>query len=378
MKFFHLSDLHLGKRVNEFSMLEEQAIILKVIQNSAERLRPDAVLISGDVYDKPVPPIEAIKLFDSFLSALAEMKIKVIVISGNHDSAERLAFASGLLGDSGVYIASAYNGEVQKVVLRDGFGEVNFYLLPFVKPANVSRFFPEEQICDYTSAVKVAISHMGIDKSSRNVLLTHQFVTGAVRSESEELSVGGSDNVDASAFCDFDYVALGHIHGPQSVDRPEVRYCGTPLKYSFSEAAHKKSITVVDMGVKGEVNISLIPLTPPRDWVALRGTYAEVTQKSFVEKYNRNDYFKITLTDEEDIPEGVAKLRIFYPNLMLLSYDNARTRAELIESGAGDVQNKTPSELFSELYERQNGKKMTADMQTLIDGLIENIWEAKQ
>lgn len=377
MKFFHLSDLHLGKRVNEFSMLAEQECILNTVLDCAKKEKVDAVLICGDVYDKPVPPVEAIRLFDNFISGLSESKIKVLVISGNHDSADRLSFASEILQGGGVYIASAYSGDAQKCTLCDGFGEVNFYMLPFVKPANVSRCFPEEGIDDYTSAVRSAILHMNVDEGARNVLLCHQFVTGAVRSESEELSVGGSDNVDASVFSPFDYVALGHIHGPQSVDRPEVRYCGTPLKYSFSECAHKKSITLVEMGAKGRVDISLIPLTPPRDWSEIRGKYEDITKKSFLDGLNRDNYYKITLTDEEDVPEGVAKLRVFYPNLMALEYDNARTRSENFELSAGDVQNKTPSDLFSELYERQNGRPMTDEMKDIVKGLIEAIWEGE-
>ena len=216
---------------------------------------------------------------------------------------------------------------------------------------------------------------MGVDLSARNVLVTHQFVTGAVRSQSEEISVGGTDNVDGSVFEGFDYVALGHIHGPQKIGRETVRYCGTPLKYSFSEANHKKSVTIVELGKKDEAEVRTADLVPRRDWVQLHGTYAAVTAKSFVDGQNRDNYFKVVLTDEEDIPEGVAKLRYFYPNLMALEYDNSRTRAEADLGEGGDVSNKTPLELFAELYEKQNGRQMTEEMNLLVGKLISDIWE---
>ena len=374
MKFLHLSDLHLGKRVNEFSMLGEQEAVLGQITDIVARERPDAVVIAGDVYDKPVPPVEAVKLLDGFLRALTQRGIKILMISGNHDSAERLSFLAGILGGSGIFIAPAFGGSVAPVTLEDGFGKVNFYLLPFIKPVNVSRAFPEEGVEDYTSALRAAIAHMNVDFSARNVLVTHQFVTGAERSESEELSVGGTDNVDGSVFAGFDYVALGHIHAPQNVGSPVVRYCGTPLKYSFSECSQKKSVTVVEMGEKGRVDVRTVPLVPVRDFVELRGTYAEVTQKSCLEKLNTEDYYKITLTDEEDVPEGVAKLRLFYPNLMALEYDNSRTRAGESASDGGDVRGKTPSELFGELYEKQNGRPMTEEMARYMGDLIERVW----
>ena len=358
MKFLHLSDLHLGKRVNEFSMLGEQEAVLGQITDIVARERPDAVVIAGDVYDKPVPPVEAVKLLDGFLRALTQRGIKILMISGNHDSAERLSFLAGILGGSGIFIAPAFGGSVAPVTLEDGFGKVNFYLLPFIKPVNVSRAFPEEGVEDYTSALRAAITHMSVDFSARNVLVTHQFVTGAERSESEELSVGGTDNVDGSVFAGFDYVALGHIHAPQNVGSPVVRYCGTPLKYSFSECSQKKSVTVVEMGEKGSVEVRTVPLVPVRDFVALRGTYAEVTQKSYLEKLNTEDYYKITLTDED----------------MALEYDNSRTRAGESASDGGDVRGKTPSELFGELYEKQNGRPMTEEMARYMEDLIEKVW----
>ena len=314
MKLIHLSDLHLGKRVNDFSMLEDQQYILAEILQIIDREKPDGVLIAGDIYDKSVPSAEAVALLDDFLVRLSKRELRIFVISGNHDSPERMAFGGRLMERSGVHLAPVYDGKVEPVVLTDQYGPVKLYLLPFVKPSHVRRCFPEREIATYTDAVSAAIEAMEADTAVRNVLVTHQFVTGAARCDSEELSVGGTDNVDAAVFDPFDYVALGHIHGPQQVGRETVRYCGTPLKYSFSEAGHKKSVTVVELGAKGAVTIRTIPLKPLRDLVELRGTYEELTLRAFYEgtSYPR-DYIHIILTDEDDIPDAVGKLRIIYP-----------------------------------------------------------------
>ena len=281
MKLLHLSDLHLGKRVNEFSMLEDQKYILSEIIQIVEKEAPDAVLIAGDVYDKSVPPAEAVELFDDFLVRLSRLGTQVFVISGNHDSPERVAFGGRLMDPSGIHMSPVYSGQVQPVPLTDAFGTVNIYMLPFVKPIHVRRFFPEAETGTYTDALRTAVEQMSVDPAARNVLITHQFVTGAWRSESEDISVGGTDNVDASVFDAFDYVALGHIHGPQHVGRETMRYCGTPLKYSFSEAGHQKSVTAVELGEKGSVQVRAIPLTPRRDMREIRGTYLELTAKSY-------------------------------------------------------------------------------------------------
>jgi len=326
MKLIHLSDLHIGKRVNEISMLEDQEFILTQILGILDTEKADAVLIAGDVYDKSVPSAEAVTLFDDFLFRLSKRKLPVFIISGNHDSSERLSFGSRLMEGSGIHISPVYGGSVSPVVLSDSFGTVSFWLLPFLKPAHVRRYFPEESIESYTDAVRAAIRAMSPDFASRNVLLTHQFVTGAATCESEEISVGGSDNVDASVFDGFDYVALGHIHGPQNIGSNRVRYCGTPLKYSFSEEHHHKSITVVELGEKGDLTLHLQPLTPKHDLRTIRGTFEEVTSKAFLESTQTQDYLHIILTDEEDVPEALGKLRLIYPNILKLSYDNTRTR----------------------------------------------------
>lgn len=376
MKIIHLSDLHLGKRLNEFSLIEDQEHILGQILSIVEDQRPDAVVIAGDVYDKAIPSIEAVSLFDEFLVRLAALHTHIFVISGNHDSPERIAFGSRLLDASGIHLSPVYDGVVKPITLRDEFGPVHFYLLPFVKPIHVRRFFPEEPTDTYTQALATAVAHMEPDAAQRNVLVTHQFVTGASRSDSEEISVGGADNVDSTVFEAFDYVALGHIHSPQSCGSRHIRYCGTPLKYSFSEAGDQKSVTLAQLGEKGELSIRTIPLTPLHDLVELRGAFEELTRKEFYQDTTwQSDYTHLTLTDESDIPDALGKLRLIYRNLMKLDYDNARTRA------AGEItvehrRSRSPLELFADFYEMQNGQPMTAEQLVFLEELIAKAEEA--
>ena len=382
MKLIHLSDLHLGKRVNEFSMIEDQQHILAQILDIIDAEQPQAVLIAGDVYDKPVPSAEAVQLFDRFLSNLAERRVQVFIISGNHDSAERIAFGAKLMDASGIHLSPVYSGTVEPLVLQDEYGLVFFRMLPFVKPAHVRRFYPDAEIETYTDALRTAVEHMEVDRTQRNVLLTHQFVTGAGRSDSEEISVGGADNVDAAVFETFDYVALGHIHRPQNMEGERIRYCGTPLKYSFSEASHEKSVTVVELGAKsGEGNeyaqlqLRTVPLKPVHDLREIRGTYMELSAREYYLEMAADDYLHITLTDEEDVPDAIGKLRIIYPNLMKLDYDNTRTRESRNLTLADDVETKSPLELFGTFYELQNNQPMSPQQTELISSLIEKIWE---
>ena len=375
MKLIHLSDLHLGKRVGEVSMLEDQAYILDRVLDIVDGAGPDALLIAGDVYDKSVPSAEAVTLFDDFLCRLARRKLPVLVISGNHDSPERLAFGSRLMEGAGVHLSPVYDGNVKPITLTDEHGPVDFWLLPFLKPAHLRRFYPEETIDSYTDAVGAAIAHMNIDPSRRNVLLCHQFVTGAATCESEELIVGGTDNVDAAVFDGFDYVALGHIHGPQRIGRDTLRYCGTPLKYSFSEAHQHKSITFVDLGEKGCVDISTAPLTPLHDLREVRGSYLELTDRRTYEGTATDDYLHITLTDEQDVPDALAKLRLIYPNLMRLDYDNRRTRENQQITAPERVENITPLQHLAAFYELQNNQPLTVEQAAFCQQLIEDIWK---
>lgn len=378
MKFIHLSDLHIGKRVNEFSMIEDQKYILGQILEIIDKAKPDGVIIAGDVYDKTTPSEEAVRLLNDFICQLAARKVETFIISGNHDSAERLAFGAQLIGETGIHISPVYNGETVKFTLQDEFGNVSIYMLPFIKPAHVRRYYPDAEIASYTDAVGIAVENMKVDTAERNIIITHQFVTGAQGSDSEEKSLGGSDNVEAKVFDCFDYVALGHIHGPQKMTRDTVRYCGTPLKYSFSEAGHKKSVTIVEMGEKGNVEISTVPLVPLRDMRIVKGTYDEIACRANYQHTNTDDYIEIVLTDEEDIPDAIGRLRVIYPNIMSLKYDNKRTAQNQEIGGAENVEEKQPIQLFAELYQLQNNQPMTEQQHTFMQQLIEKIWEDKE
>ncbi len=378
MKLFHISDLHLGKKLNEFSMIEDQEFILREILGIIDEEKPNGVLIAGDVYDKSIPSEEAMRLWDDFLISLAAMKVPVFAISGNHDSAIRFSNHGKLVDSTGIHLSPVYDGAAKCFTLTDGGITVNIHMLPFVKPAVVRGIFEGEEIADYTDACRVAVRHMNIDKSdksAKNILIAHQFVTGAVRCDSEEVSVGGLDNVDASVFDDFDYVALGHIHGKQTIGRETVRYSGTPLKYSFSEKDHKKSITVVNVDAGG-VSVSEIPLKPLHDLREIRGTYEELTARDNYAGTNTDDYIHAVLTDENDVVNAFGKLQTIYPNLMKLSYDNARTREQRDVSDAVDVENRTPLELFEEFYEKQNNAPMSKEQRDFVIGCIGDIWRA--
>ena len=388
MKIIHLSDLHIGKRVNDFSMIEDQQYILNKIVEIIDDVEPKAVLIAGDVYDKTNPSDEAVRLFGRFLNSLAKRKLEVFIIGGNHDSQPKLAFASELIEDSGVHIAPEYNGNIKKYTVSDGNDSVNIYMLPFIRPAMVKSVWPEEadNINNYTDAVRVALTHSELrtcaeangdakEKSFKdiNILVAHQFVTGANRCESEEVSVGGLDNVDGSIFDDFDYVALGHIHGPQKVGRETIRYCGTPLKYSFSEKDHHKSVTVLDIR-DGMLEIGCVPLIPDKDIREINGYYEELVLKENYQNTSTKDYLSVVLKDEEEIVDAIAKLRVIYPNIMKVSYDNTRTRSRGELRDIEGVEHKDPIEVFDEFYEMQNNKPMSEEQREYVQNIISEIW----
>jgi exonuclease SbcD len=375
MKIMHLSDLHIGKKVNEYSMLQDQIYILKEILHIIDDEKVETVIIAGDVYDRSLPPNEALELFDEFLYQLSSRNVNVFVISGNHDSPERISYGGRMMTENKIFLSPVYDGNVKPITLNDDYGEVNFYLLPFVRPADIRRYFPDENIENYTDAVKVAIDNMNVDFSERNILVTHQFVTGAELSESEDIIVGGTDNVSGEVFDGFDYVALGHIHREQTVGKDNIRYCGTPLKYSFSEAKNIKSVTILDFNDKGNIEYSKIPLTPFRDMREIRGTYYELTLKSSYESTNTEDYLHITLTDEEDIPDAIGKLRSIYPNIMKLDYDNLRTRGSGTVDAIENIESKSPFELFADLFKQQNNQDMSEEQEEIMRNLIDKIWE---
>ena len=372
MKFIHLADLHLGKRVNGFSMLEDQAHILNQIIRIADSERPDAVLIAGDVYDRSIPSEDAVELFDDFLVRLSKLGTKVFIISGNHDSAERVSFGARLMDASGIHFAPVYDGVIRPYLLEDSFGQLAIWPIPFLKPAHVRRFFPDSEISSYSDAMKAVISALPLNPAIRNVSLVHQFISGASVCDSEEHSVGGIDQIPAELFASFDYVALGHLHGPQYVSRETVRYSGSPLKYSFSEADQRKSVTIVEAGEKGCVSIRTEALTPLRDLRRMAGDF-----EALMSSTPSGDYLELTLTDEEDVPNALARLRTRFPNLMSLKYDNTRTRSRNDISGAEHAERKSPIQLFDELYALQNGQPMTDEQKHYVNSLIEEIWEVQ-
>lgn len=375
----HLADLHLGKRVNGFSMMEDQEYILNRILEIMEEEQPDGLLIAGDVYDKTIPPAEAVRRMDDFLTAVAAKHVPVFLISGNHDSAERVAFGHQLMQGSGIWISPVYDGTIRHHTLEDRWGEVNIYLIPFLRPSVVRSFFPDVEIEDYTDALRTIIEDLQVDTSRRNVVLAHQFVTAAgalpETCDSEQLSVGGLDRVDGSVFSPFDYTALGHLHGPQRVGSETIRYAGSPLKYSFSELHQKKSVTMAELRAKGETEIRQIPLQPRREMIELRGTFEEILAEARKKGEPQTDYYHMILTDETDVVDALSRLREYYPNIMLLDYDNRRTRSQKEVEQLDRVEERTPGELFAALYEQQNGQEMDSDRKEYLDGLIREIWE---
>lgn len=377
MRFLHLSDLHIGKKVNEISMAEEQKYILRRILEVIDSEGVESVLIAGDIYDKSVPSAEAVLIFDEFLTNLADRKLSVFVISGNHDSPERIAFGNRLMKECSVYMSPVFNGNVMPVKLKDEYGIINIYMLPFIKPANVKKIYPDAKADSYSDAVKFVIDSMDVNMNERNIIIAHQLVTGAARCDSEDISVGGMDNVDASVFEPFDYVALGHLHGPQSILRDTLRYPGTPLKYSFSEMSHIKSLTLVDMLGKGNISIDTSHiLVPQHDMREIRGKYMEVTDRNFYIGTDTEDYLHVILEDEEDVPDAVGRLRSIYPNIMKLDYDNLRTRKNNDIDNAGEPERKSPMELIEEFFRMQNNSEMNSGQREMVLGLIEEIWKA--
>ena len=371
MKLFHLSDLHLGKRVYGFSMLEDQKYVLKKILDMAEEEKPDAVLLAGDVYDKPVPPIEAVQLLDEFLTAWRKKGIAVFLISGNHDSAQRLHFGSRLLEEEHIYVSGAFAGKPYHVKKEDAYGEIHFYLLPFLKPAMTAPFRQEEEIQSYEEAVKWALEQAEIDFSKRNVLLGHQFVTWrgkAEESDSETKVLGGVDAVDAGLFFDFDYTALGHLHQPQKIGRETIRYSGSPLPYSFSEIGRKKGVTVIELKEKGNIFLDFLPLPALHGMRELRGTLEALLQTA-KEEGGSHDYMRVILTNREPLHNPVGQLRVYYPNLMTLEMEKREISKEVASLSIEKEQ--SPVELFRVFYEERQGKPLSP----LQEKVVEMLWQ---
>lgn len=372
MRFIHISDLHLGKKVYEYSMLEEQKNALWQVLAAVDEEKVDGIFIAGDIYDKSIPTIEAMEVFDSFLVELSTRNIDVFIISGNHDSSERVGFGAEFFKSKRIYISKAYEGKIQYVDKEDTYGNVRIHLIPFLKPANVRRFHQEAEINDYNSAIRTVVDNMELCKEGRNIVLVHQFITGAVRSQSEESFLGGMDNIEYDLFDEFDYVALGHIHKAQAMGRQQVRYSGALVKYALDEINHVKSMTLVEIKNKGEVETRMIPIKPIHDMRRIEGTYMELTDRKNYIDTKVDDYLHVVLKDEEDVPDALRKLRVIYPNILKLEYDNTRTRQINSVLDRKAIKNKEPIEYIEELYKIQNNENMSKEQALMLQRIMED------
>ena len=380
MKILHLADLHLGKILQEQSLIEDQEHMLKEIIKIIKNEDIGAVLISGDVYDRSVPPAEAVNLLDNFLKILIkELKIKVFIISGNHDSKDRLGFGSKIFEDEGLYIESKYNGNLRKIEIEDEYGKLNIYMLPFIKPVEVKQYFEDDLENNYNTAINKIIKKEKINKEERNIILVHQFVTAGTvepeRSESEILTLGGIENVDVSNFDDFDYVAIGHVHRPQKIGRDTARYAGTMLKYSFSEINHNKTVPIIDFKEKGNIEINLKELAPIRDMREIKGPIEELLKKENYEKGNINDYIKAIITNEETVYDAIGQIRRIYPNTLKLEIRNSKTINSVEEQNLNleKVKKKSELELFSDFYKSQNNVDLDENQKEIIKDIISEV-----
>lgn len=373
MKILHLADLHIGKIIYEQSLLEDQEYILKQIEKIIEKEKIEAVLISGDIYDRSIPPADAVEVLDKFLNNLIKiLKVKVFIISGNHDSKERLNFGSKIFENDGLYIQTTYNGKIRKVELDE---KINIYMLPFIKPIELRQYFENEKIETYNDAIKNIIENEKLDKTKINILMAHQFVTSGTTNpetcESETINVGGLDNVDASNFSEFDYVALGHIHGPQKIGEEKIRYSGTMLKYSFSEVNHHKSVVIIEIK-NGKVDFKLEPLIPLRDMRKIQGPIEELVKKENYEGTNQQDYIKAIITNEEAIYDAIGQIRKIYPNTLSLDILNSKSyNSDMNIENFEKIKEKSEFELFNDFYEFQNSVRLDEEQSEIIKKVIE-------
>ena len=370
----HISDLHLGKTLHNFSLIEDQDYILEQIAGILVEKKVDVLIIAGDIYDKNVAPEAGIRVLRKFLGRLVEARIKVLIISGNHDSAERLTFGGEFMTDKGIYFSKIYDGKIEPITFEDDFGPVNFYLLPFIKPSTVQHYFEDENIDSWDAAVRCAVKGLKINSSERNVIVAHQNIMSAERCESEETYIGGQDAVSDEIFKDFDYTALGHIHRQQKIGKYNVMFSGTPLKYSTSEFDHKKVMPLISLGEKGKVDIELLDLLPKRDLRKISGTLDEIMTMAAKDPNNHEDFIDITLTDENEVMDAISTLRSVYPNVLKISYENMATRAADEIEKLGKLDKGNPGEIFEAFFNSRRGREMTEEEKEYINSLIEKIW----
>lgn len=373
MKILHLADLHLGKKVNGFNMIEDQAVALREIVKLVEKEKVQVVLIAGDIYDQPLASSEAMQVFDVFLTSLRKIKVKILMIAGNHDSVERLSFASSLMTNSEIYISKPFNNFVEKVVFEDEFGEINFYLMPFLKPIHVRVFHEDVKIDDFQKAIDLVVAGIDLDESKRNVILSHQFIVGADQSDSEELYLGGSEAISIDTYDKFDYVALGHIHKKQAFRDGKVRYPGSLLKYSKSEANYQKAITILDIKEKGNIEIFERNINYLRDMRIIEGYFEDIIENSKKDK-RKEDFIHINLFDEDQVFDALSRLRDIYPNLMSLVYTKVMESQSIQDIEINHEKKKNPFELFKDFYEYRKNKKLDDDKEALVKEIINDVW----
>lgn len=380
MKILHLADLHIGKIVLEQSMLEDQMFVLNQIIENIKKNHIELVLMSGDIYDRSIPPSEAVICLSNFLKVLIkDLKVKVCIIAGNHDSKERLSFGSEIFADDGLYISATYTGKIDKVEFEDEYGKLNVYMLPYIRPIDVKEYFEDREIKTYNEAVKLVIEKENININERNIILSHQFVTSGneepERSESETLVLGGTENVDISCYKDFDYVALGHIHGPQKIGRPTARYAGTILKYSFSEINQKKSLLIIDFKEKDNVNFVFEPINFLRDMRAIKGPIEELLKKENYIGTNTNDYIRAIITNEEPVYDAIGQIKKIYPNTLRLDIENSKMKVNENNDlySVDNIKKKDEVELFDEFYYFQHNKSLNEIQLNIIKDIMKEI-----
>ncbi len=382
MKILHLADLHIGKIVLEQSLLEDQVYMLEQIVKKVEEEKIELVLISGDIYDRSVPPADSVTVLNNFLKVLVkDLKVKVCMIAGNHDSKERLNFGKELFADDGLHICAIYDGKLEKQEFEDEYGKLNIYMLPYIKPVEIKQYFDEDEgITSYHDAVKKVIEKENIKEDERNIILSHQFVTAGnvepEKSDSETLILGGTENVDVSVYDKFDYVALGHIHGPQRIGRDTARYSGTMLKYSFSEVNQNKCLTILDFKEKGNLEINTsITIKPLRDMRVIKGPIEELTSKEIYSKTNREDYIRAIITNEEQVYDAIGQIKKIYPNTLRLDIENSKSEIQqtLQISDLDDIKKKDEVDLFNEFYQYQNNQELNESQMDIMKQVVKEV-----
>ena len=380
MKIIHTADWHIGKIVNEYSMINDQKFILNSLIELIKSEKPNALIIAGDLYDRSIPPVEAVELLDEvFCKILLDLKTPILVIAGNHDGAERMSFASKILINNGLYIAGIYDGDIKKVVLQDEFGPVNFFLLPYTDPRHVKNIFSDEDITNHDIAFKRVIEEIKrvMNTEERNILIAHGYVTKmgedeSVTSDSERpLSIGGTDIVNYDNFTCFNYTALGHLHGPQRVGVDKIRYSGSLLKYSFSEANHKKGATIVEIDANGEATVSRKEFLPKRDMRIIKGPINKLIDPTIYREGNTDDYVYAILTDEGELVDPISKLRAVYPNIMRLGRENIEVREQSRTAASSGYKSKSKVELFEEFFLSINGTNLSDEGRAVINEVVE-------